>query len=67
MCIPVKLLFGWTDFDAVFFVGVLNIARVPPSIFNFEIFINYVKGDHITKNEKMLILKKYAFDLYQNW
>ena len=52
MCITVKLLFGWTDFDAVFFVEVLDIMRVTLSIFNFEIFINYVTGDHITKKRK---------------
>ena len=67
MYIPVKLLFGWTDFDAVFVVEVLDIMRVTLSIFNFKISINYVTGDHITKNEKMLILKNYSFDLYQTW
>ena len=65
MYIPVKLLFGWTDFDAFFVVEVLDIMRVTLLIFNFKNFINYVTGGHITKkNEKMLILKNYSFDLY---
>ena len=66
MCIPVKLLFGWTDFDAVFFVGVLDITRVPLSIFNFEISINYVTGDHITKNRKIVNTQKLLVRSLQN-
>ena len=66
MCIPVKLLFGWTDFDAVFFVQVLNIARVPLSIFNFEISINYVTGDHITKKRKIVNTQKLLVRSLQN-
>ena len=52
MCFPVKLLFGWTDFDAVSFVKVLDIMQVTLSIFIFFILTNYVTGDHITKKSK---------------
>ena len=56
--VPLKLPFGWTDFDAVFFVGVLDVTKVTLSILNFEIFINYVTGDHITKKRKNVNTQK---------
>ena len=56
--VPLQLQFGWTDFDAVFFVEVLDIMRVTLSIFNFKIFINYVTGFHITKKRKHVSTQK---------
>ena len=58
MFVPLKLLFGWTDFDAVFFVGVLDVTKVTLSIINFETFIKYVMGDQITKKRKNVITQK---------
>ena len=66
MCIPVKLLFGWTDFDAVSFVKVLDIMQVTLSIFIFYILTNYVTGDHITKNRKIVNTQKLLVRSLQN-
>ena len=66
VCVPLKLQFGWTDFDAVFFVEVLDIIRVKLSIFNFEISINYVTGDHITKKRKIVNTQKLLVRSLQN-
>ena len=40
--------------------------RVTLSIFNFEISINYVTGDHITKNRKIINTQKLLVRSLQN-
>ena len=51
------------DFDAVSF---LDIMQVTLSIFIFYILTNYVTGDHITKNRKIVNTQKLLVGSLQN-